>query len=239
MLGATKKLHKKNYMIQLDLKSLQQKVNRLFGDGGFVSSNTIKVISKDHPLPKFKEAYYDIRFAGNDYKEQISDKIREFDTACLIRDLFIKALAEEFVHIHIREADDPTNEYWILKENELDFSIESLKRLDKKNTYTDFFNRKFCKDEWLPLITGYVLHTILKNTEQHGWNIIYADDIYKIKFKPNAGSKEIVPCDYIKACFNSGFKYIELYNCLQSITAGLSENYSLWRRQYLSNKSEP
>lgn len=226
-------------MIQLDIKTHQQKVNELFVNKDFVPYNSIKTIEKKYPLPKFKEAYYDVRFAGDIYREGIWDKIREFDNACLIRDLLIQGLAKEFVHTHVREANDPTNKYWVLKEDELDFSIESLDRLDGKNTYTDYFNQKFCADEWLPLISGYVLHTILKNTDQHGWNVIYADNLYKIKFKPNGGSKLIDPCDYIKSCFNSGFKYVELYNCLQSITSGLSENYHPWRRQYLSAKSNP
>lgn len=226
-------------MILLDIKTQQQKVNNLFEGGDFVSADTIKFIAKESPIPKFKEAYNDMCFAGDEYKEQMTDKIRGFDQACLIRDLLIKRLAEEFVHMHVREADDPTNEFWILGENELDYSIESLCRLDAKNTYTDYFNQKFCKDEWLPMITGYVLHTILKNVEQHGWNVEYADDICKIKFKPNAGSKMIDPCDYIKACLISGFKYVELYNCLISLTSGLSENYAPWRRQYLSEESNP
>ena len=222
-------------MIQLDIKEQQEIINGLFGNLDNSFFQTIKAVEKEYPLPKFKEAYHTFVGTADEYTE----KIREYDNACLLREILIKRLAEEFVQMHVRESDDPTNKYWILQENELDFSQESLNKLDKKNTYTEHFKQNFCNSHILPLLTGYVLHTILKNMTQHGWEVRYNDNIYNILFKPSAGSKEIVPCDYIKTCFYSGFKYNELYNCLQSNVSGLSENYQPWRRQYLSEKSNP
>lgn len=223
-------------MIKLDAKSGQQKISDLFDHGaGIPFFNFMKAVEKEHSLPKFKEAYD--TFAGT--ADIYTEKIREYDNACLLRDFLIKRLAEEFVQLHAREAENPTSKYWILPENKLDYSIESLSLLDQKNTYTDHFKQKFCTTDLLPLVTGYILHCILKNTVQHGWEMRYADNIYQVEFKPSAGSKVIVPCDYIKSCFYSGFKYVELYNCLQSNTAGLSENYKPWRRQYLSDVSNP
>lgn len=222
-------------MIQLEKGKQQQIINDLFGNLDNSFYQIIKTVEKEYPLPKFKQAYHEFVGTADMYLEEI----REYDNACLLRDLLIKTLADEFVQMHIREAGNPTNKYWVLPENELDFSIESLNRLDKKNTYTDFFKQKFCSTDLLPLLTGYILHTILKNSVQHGWQVIYADNIYQIQFKPCAGNKVIIPCDYIKNCFYSGFKYVELYNCLESNTVGLSENYSPWRRQYLLEESHP
>lgn len=218
-------------MIQLEKEKQQQIINDLFGNLDNSFYQIIKIVEKEYPLPKFKQAYSIFGVVG-----EYAEKIREYDNACLLRDLLIERLAKEFVHTHVREQDDPTNKYWILKENELDFSIESLNVLDGKNTYTHFFKNNFCKSHLLPLITGDVLHTILKNSTQHGWEVRYADNIYQLHI---TGIKEIVPFDYIKCCFDSGFKYIELYNCLQVNIEGLSENYRPWRRQYLSDTSNP
>ncbi|HTF02491.1 MAG TPA: hypothetical protein VK826_00640 [Bacteroidia bacterium] len=224
-------------MIQLDSKSGQQKISDLFDQGAGISFfNFIKIVEKEHPLPKFKEAYYTFSSGTAD---AYTEKIREYDNACLLRDFLIKRLAEDFVQMHAREAAAPTSKYWVLPENELDFSIESLNILDRKNTYTSNFKEKFCTSDILPLLTGYILHCILKNTVQHGWEMRYADNLYHVELRPSAGSKMIAPCDYIKSCFYSGFKYAELYHCLQSNTVGLSENYKPWRRQYLSDVSNP
>ncbi len=80
---------------------------------------------------------------------------------------------------------------------------------------------------------GYVLHTVLKNVPQAGWNVVYGDTIYKTQI--HARSK-MTPNDYIKLCFYSGFKTIELYNCITENTVGLEENFK-WRRQYLGKES--
>lgn len=222
-------------MIQLDIDKQQQIINGLFGNLGISFFQIIKIVEKEYPLPKFKEAYHTFVGTADEYTE----KICAYDNACLLREILIKRLAEEFVQMHERERDDPTNKYWTLSENELNFSIESLNTLDENNTYTDYFKQTFCNSHILPLLTGYVLHTILKNTTQHGWEVRYADNIYQILFKPSAGSKDITPFNYIKTCFYAGFKYNELYTCLQSNVAGLSENYDPWRRQYLSENSNP
>lgn len=224
--------------IELNKNDLESDLNNMFDSNAeFPFNEIIKQVEKKTPLPKFKSAYD--KFMISNVEEKYGNEIAEFDSACLIRDLLIKRLAEEFVELHAREAESPYNKSWILPVQRLDFSIDSLKLIDRKNNYSDSFKSNFSNKEILPLLTGYVLHSIFSNKTQQGWNIVYANNLYKTALKPNAGKKEIAPCDYIKSCLFGGFKLSELTETLNLITIGLEENYSPWRRQYLSRVSNP
>ncbi|TNE53859.1 MAG: hypothetical protein EP338_10040 [Bacteroidetes bacterium] len=222
--------------IKLNKNNLISDVNEMFNkDEEFPYYTVLKELEKKYALPKFKEAYNNFRYAGDEFRKQISDKVRTYDNACLMRDLIIKRLAEEFRELHALES----SEYWAIPVKKLDFSIESLELIDGKNHYRSAFKSYFFTKHILPLVTGYVMHTILTNSIQHGWNVVYADSLYKTVLKPCAGKKEIYPYEYIKTCLLSGFKLSELNETLRSITNGLAENRDLWRRPYLSDVSNP
>lgn len=219
--------------IKLDIKLQTQLIDQVFDESSDATfHDIIKRVETTHPLPKFKEAYYHfIDFEPEEY----GDILKAYDNACLLRDVLIQRLAEEFVEMHARES----RAYWALPVKELDYSLDSIKLIDEKNMYSGAFTQSYCTKNILPLLAGYLIHTILKNTTQHGWEVRYTNNLYKTTFKPSAGAQTITPFDYIKMCLFSGFKFSELYHCLISITEGLANNYGIWRRQYLSDESKP
>jgi hypothetical protein len=85
------------------------------------------------------------------------------------------------------------DEMWRIKEKDLDYSINSLKTIDKLQNNSNYslqsnFNKDIVKKWIIPEFYCYILSVIIRNIPQDNYWRVYDENIFKMKFQPTCGN---------------------------------------------------
>ena len=179
-----------------------------------VPLDKFKWVESNIELPKYKHAYSDVsEEVIKLYSAEEKAERKAFLDFCDLQNKLIKHIAKSIQQ----------NKYWAIDSKLLDFSLASLKLLDKhQNSSVQSLQGSMKKDfvkKWIvPELYCYVLATILANIPEEKYLRIYHKRIDKLVFRPNCGSRIIEPFKYMELCVFAGFPISELVSTLQRVS---------------------